>query len=1010
MKNYKLTFFLKRILLSLLVLFFSFSEQVLAFQVVFTPSATEMIEGDSVTTDVTIIPEKTDLSKSVTSCFIEFRSAIPEAGNHDTIIRSGFNNPLNGKDFTDSAVLNKDYTKQPAFEISSTISMVGFGELSISGKHRITVTYSSISDSENRESDEIFRDHYEIVTDCLDPPNVNDTHYPTITILNNDKRKVLTPKFEVLQSVVKEGAGEITVAELKVTPASELNSNTCSAGASQISLGGTAVEGEDFVLLTNSTSVFDAPNKSTVPVRIKLLDNLQSDDDRILRLRTDFGMIQDIDCRLAENGTTSIIKEIKIEATKKRDLTATLEQKVSTLKEGSGITEVGVISFKMPSGELPDTNCNATAKVTVIGGTAEQGKDFNFTEKLISYKLGDVNSKKVPISLDVLPGVADEDKTVKLQVVYSNTLGANTSCPLVGPNSQVVEIAITDDTYDKPEISISANSSVATEGESITMRVSLQPTQILRPQSARSIGSCRLSVDWITTTAPSAASAREGLDYIIVNKPEEIDFSKSNPTEIELQILDDNLLETDEKIELSATFKGKVDANSPQCGLIPETSATLANVVIKDKIVAQRDTPEPEELNDQICAALVDSVGSVSELMDNDKKYYDSNCKDQTTTTLRNFEPEEIATQTNAVLGAANRQLRNIHSRLDKLRSSNGQRGIDVAGANLNIQGTTLSIGLLGGGASGDENELLKNSHWGLFANGEYAFGKKDRGNDLKVGSGDRNFDFNSTGLTVGVDYRFPGEKMIAGAAIGYKDFESDFSDQKGFTNTKGTNVSLYGTYLLSDKSYLDAVIGFGKDRIDSRRPVNNDGSTNEETFAIGKPDAKEYTFSVGGGYEFHREQWTFSPYGRLDYTKGTIDAYEEVASHVSADTSMFSINKQSVEALTSSLGLKASRVYSTSKGVFIPQASLEWKHDFKERGAISGNSIFLKDFNTSLLSDSAFEENQRSELDKDYYNLNVGVSAVLPKGRSAYLNFESRFGDSTIKDNAVKAGFRWEF
>ena len=315
-------------------------------------------------------------------------------------------------------------------------------------------------------------------------------------------------------------------------------------------------------------------------------------------------------------------------------------------------------------------------------------------------------------------------------------------------------------------------------------------------------------------------------------------------------------------------------------------------------------------------------------------------------------------------------------------------------------------------GGGGEENDLLKNSRWSLFANGEFAFGKKNRGFDGTVSSGDRNFDFNSKGLTIGADYRFPGEKLIAGVALGYKDFDADFTSQEGYTNTTGYNVSVYGTYLLSDKAYVDGVIGLGKDSINSRRPVNNDGTGgigDQTTFAIGNPDAQEFTVSVGGGYDFNKREWTFSPYGRLDYTKGKIDKYKEIASHSSARTSMFEIDRQSIESLTSSLGLKASRVYSTPKGVIIPFASLEWKHEFKGRGAISGQSIFLQE-NPELGVAPGFSEDHSTNIDKNYYKIGAGVSAVFPKGRSAFFNLESRLGDSTIKDNVVRAGYRWEF
>ena len=429
---------------------------------------------------------------------------------------------------------------------------------------------------------------------------------------------------------------------------------------------------------------------------------------------------------------------------------------------------------------------------------------------------------------------------------------------------------------------------------------------------------------------------------------------------------------------------------------------------------------EPEKTRELDCQKLKESV-DISNTADDDviieklsalpRNYYIANCKDRGSENAneirnRNADLEEKATQSVAVLNTAKKQLGNVRHRLEKLRTTKAKRGIDVSGANLNIQGEKLAIGQLGG-AAGDDNDLLEDSRWGVFTNGEVGFGKSSQtDNDLKVGSGGRDFDFNTTGLTIGADYRFTGEKMIAGGAIGYKDFNADFSTQEGGTSTKGVHLSAYGTYLLSEKSYLDAVIGYGKEKMNSRRPVNNDGSGGigeETTFAIGKPETQALTVSAGGGYEFTKKEWSLTPYGRLDYTKANIDAYTESASHSSAEISTVKFKQQNAESLESTLGIKTSRVISTSKGVFIPQASLEWKHEFADISSVSGELAEIKNLNP-------FEEFNSNKRDNNYYNLGFGVSAVLPKGRSTYLNFESRLGDSIIADNVVRMGLRWEF
>jgi uncharacterized protein YhjY with autotransporter beta-barrel domain len=456
---------------------------------------------------------------------------------------------------------------------------------------------------------------------------------------------------------------------------------------------------------------------------------------------------------------------------------------------------------------------------------------------------------------------------------------------------------------------------------------------------------------------------------------------------------------------------GQYSATPTISGVLPDGSpcvfsdATPTKFFFNIKVIDTEPTTlsenrkEPENILKLTC----DGLRKKTELSATQTSYFIAQCGDGENV-ARNFEPEEVSVQSTAILHAAGRQLQNIRSRLKTIQATKGGRGVDVSGATLNIQGTKVSVGLLGGAAGDDDNALLKNSRWGFFANGDYAFGDENRGNDTITATGGRNFDFNSAGLTFGTDYRFSGNKKYAGIALGYKDFNSDFTSQQGGNDVKGYNINLYGTYLLSDKAYLDATMGYGKDKITSTRPVNNDGTGPKTTFATGKPNANELTFSIGGGYQFYKGEWSLTPYGRMDYTKGTIDAYKETA-HQSANSGLFNFDKQNINALTSTLGIKTSRTISTSRGVFIPYTSLEWKHEFKEKEAITGSHI-----NPLTGNPISIIEGSRSDLDRNYYTLGTGISAQFPKGKSAFLSLESRQGDLVVKENAVRAGFRWEF
>ena len=681
-------------------------------------------------------------------------------------------------------------------------------------------------------------------------------------------------------------------------------------------------------------------------------------------------------CTLVSTAPTKIIMKIDdVSGTSTQPVTVSFNKSSLEIKKGAGNTHVAHIKFSLPSGVNADRNCLVDARVNVIGGTASDQDYKTFSELRVFFDHSDGNAKLVDVNLDVLAGkLGTGDKTVEMEAVFSSTGGSGgNSCPLSGDHSKKVTIILKDTKSVAPtkKITISATKKVAKKGETIEVTYSIKD----KPAS------CTVAHPVVaqgTNADPKQYQLNDTVN-ILNNSTIPVVILEQRDMARKLVIgvkgCDFPVTET-----ITILIEKKADSTTPTPVPIPAPEKPLTN------------EKEVNNFRKNTCVALRQRTTLTS----TQAAYLQAQCGTGTRT-AKNYDPEEITVQASVVLSSAARQLQNVRSRLTTLRATKGQRGVDVSKATLSVQGATVSVGLLGGAAGDDENGLLENSRWGFFANGDYAFGDERRGND-------NNFDFNSRGLTFGADYRFPGDKKYAGVAIGYKNFDSDFTAQEGGNDLKGYNVSVYGTYLLSDKIYLDATLGYGNNEVDSRRPVNDVTGT-KTAFALGKPDANEFTFSVGGGYEFFKREWSLTPYGRMDYIKGTIDAYKETAGKSASQTGLIGFDKQNIEALTSTLGLKASRVFSTSKGVFIPYSLLEWKHEFKDRGSVGGAYLV-----SPLAKGKLTIEKTTNRFDRNYYNLGVGVSAQLPKGKSAFLSLESRQGDSVVKDNAVKAGFRWEF
>ena len=365
---------------------------------------------------------------------------------------------------------------------------------------------------------------------------------------------------------------------------------------------------------------------------------------------------------------------------------------------------------------------------------------------------------------------------------------------------------------------------------------------------------------------------------------------------------------------------------------------------------------------------------------------------------------EEVAAQGTAAIESANQHTNNLHKRIATLRQSSQ-----------------------GGGAGDEQNELLDSSRWSFFANGGTNKGKRTQTVDVAgtnglgdasqdIVQGERALDFDGNELIIGVDYRFPGEKLILGSALGYNQQNNEFQNQNGKTELQGYFVSAYATYLPSDQSYLDGMMTIGNNAIDASRPIPvDDNGTIRATdgLAFTNTDSQQLSISLGGGYEFNSGNITITPYTRLDYTKTDIDGYTETvadnggASGRDSRGMAITVEDQGIDSLIGSLGIRASYPISTANGVFVPQASAEAIHQFRYDERLIDASLPAANGVQGIVTNPSTET---SELDRNYLKLSLGVSAIFAQGRAGFVQLESLLGSDDFEDNSLKMGLRVEF
>ena len=359
--------------------------------------------------------------------------------------------------------------------------------------------------------------------------------------------------------------------------------------------------------------------------------------------------------------------------------------------------------------------------------------------------------------------------------------------------------------------------------------------------------------------------------------------------------------------------------------------------------------------------------------------------------------PEENLAQATVLRELSFAQFFNIDARLAELRGAGG--GFSTAG--LNLSSRTGSLGfdqltqMLGGdGRQADDAGGLFSSPWGFFINGTISTGDQS----FNGTSGQVGVDFESRGLTAGVDYRF-SPALVVGAALGYARFDSDITGDSQL-DTNGFTLTGYGSWYPYESFYLDGRVSFGKVELEQSRRVRFtlNGQTTD-LVARGTADADQFSFAVGAGYHLNSGAWNFTPNASIRYTNSDIDGFTERG----AGSFALTYDSSSTDAVVASAGMQLSRAISLSRGVVTPQLSLSW--NFENRGddlAVTGRF-------SGTNGSEAFRF-VAPETDSNYGALGLGFVFIGANGVQAYVNYRTVFGYEDFDRDTLNLGARFEF
>jgi outer membrane lipase/esterase len=317
--------------------------------------------------------------------------------------------------------------------------------------------------------------------------------------------------------------------------------------------------------------------------------------------------------------------------------------------------------------------------------------------------------------------------------------------------------------------------------------------------------------------------------------------------------------------------------------------------------------------------------------------------------------------------------------------------------------------------AAAAENDAADGfSRLGFFFHAIGATGERKSTLSPSTFDGEPGFDYDTFGFLAGADYRFT-DRFILGVAFGYASTDADLDANAGDFNADGYDLMAYGTYY-ADRLYINEMISFGRNDYEARRNIFVNGLPDP----IGPPSGPGFlagiasadysgsqdTVSLGGGYDINIGGLAMGPYARLDYFRTHINGYREEVRNMGGasqvDSLGLEIRDQEVNSLSTAVGGRATYSLSMPFGVLTPQISLDWQHEYADnsRDVIAqysddvGNSTFI------IATDDP---------DRDYFNLGIGISAVFPRGITAFANYATPIGLDKVTSHHVTAGVRFE-
>lgn len=386
---------------------------------------------------------------------------------------------------------------------------------------------------------------------------------------------------------------------------------------------------------------------------------------------------------------------------------------------------------------------------------------------------------------------------------------------------------------------------------------------------------------------------------------------------------------------------------------------------------------------------------------------------------LQQFSGEETSAQGRYATEGSVSQFKSIASRLAAIRR--GTRGNGLA---FNLQGVdvfTVADGstedpnsALTGGAAGSADADLG---WAWFGNIEYGFGDHD------ATTLENEYDADSFGAVIGVDYAI-NESWVVGGALNIVRAEVDFKREDssgidgvtgGGIDTDSESLSVFMNYT-AGPMYVSAIGSYGQGDIDMKRIINislpsGGGAAGLQpsllAVANSSTDSTQWALETQVGYTFGEGITTWDLYGGLSLVDLDIDRFQERGTILG-----MTFESQQVDSFEGFIGASLRHVMSTGAGVFVPYATVEFRNEFDD----DGRTITARYNLTPRAKGELFQgetddfEIPTEDLDSNYFDVAVGVSAQFGNNLSAFAQYSTLLGLKDTSAHLFTVGLRGSF